>query len=73
MNVTIIGAGNMGKGLTKQLARAGHQVTVTPRDLGKAQALAKEFANVTAALAIRHWDLPMSSLPRPLMRMWYRH
>jgi predicted dinucleotide-binding enzyme len=51
MNVTIIGAGNMGKGLTKQLAKAGHRVTVTARDLGKAQALAKEFANVTAAPA----------------------
>lgn len=51
MKVTIIGAGSMGKGLTKQIAKAGHQVTVTARDLDKAQALAKEFANVTAAPA----------------------
>jgi len=51
MKVTIIGAGNMGKGLTKHLAKAGHQVTVTARDLGKAQALADEFAHVTAAPA----------------------
>lgn len=48
MKVTIIGAGNMGKGLAKQLAKAGHQVTVTARELEKAQALAQEFPNVTA-------------------------
>ena len=51
MKVTIIGAGNMGKGLTRQIAKAGHQVTVTARDLDKAEALAKEFANVTAVPA----------------------
>lgn len=51
MKVTVIGAGNMGSGLTKQLSKAGHQVTVTARDLGKAQALANEFTNVTAAPA----------------------
>lgn len=51
MKVTIIGAGNMGKGLTKQLSKAGHQVTVTARELDKAQALAKEFSNVNAAPA----------------------
>jgi 8-hydroxy-5-deazaflavin:NADPH oxidoreductase len=51
MKVTIIGAGNMGKGLTKQFAKAGHQVTVTARELGKARALAEEFSNVAAAPA----------------------
>lgn len=51
MKVTIIGAGNMGKGLTKQLSKAGHQLTVTAREPGNAQALAKEFPNVTAAPA----------------------
>lgn len=51
MKVTIIGAGNMGKGLTKQLSKAGHQVTVTARDLSKAEALAQEYANVTAVPA----------------------
>lgn len=49
MKVTIIGAGSMGKGLTRQIAKAGHQVTVTSRDVSKAQALAQEFANVSAA------------------------
>lgn len=51
MKVTIIGAGNMGKGLIKQLSKAGHQVTVTARELDKAQALAKKFTNVKAAPA----------------------
>lgn len=51
MRITVIGAGNMGKGLTRQLSKAGHQVTVTARDLGRAQALASEFENATAAPA----------------------
>jgi predicted dinucleotide-binding enzyme len=51
MNITIIGAGNMGRGLVQQLAKAGHQITVTARDLHKATQLAAEFAGVKAAPA----------------------
>lgn len=51
MKVTIIGTGNMGKGLAKQIAKAGHQVTITSRDLSKALLLANEFNNVNAAPA----------------------
>jgi predicted dinucleotide-binding enzyme len=51
MNVTIIGAGNMGRALVKQLSKAGHQITVTARELDKASQLATEFKNVTAAPA----------------------
>lgn len=40
MNVTIIGAGNMGSAFVKQLTRAGHNVTVTGRNPDKAQAAA---------------------------------
>ena len=40
MNVTVIGAGNMGSAIVKQLARAGHQVKVTARNPEKAQAVA---------------------------------
>lgn len=36
MKVTVIGAGNMGSALVKQCTRAGHQVSVTPRDAAKA-------------------------------------
>lgn len=43
MQVLVIGAGNMGSGFVKQLAAAGHQVTVTARDVAKAQAVAQPF------------------------------
>lgn len=36
MNITIIGAGNMGSAFVKQLVRAGHQVSVASRDSAKA-------------------------------------
>ncbi|MDP3668921.1 MAG: NADPH-dependent F420 reductase [Telluria sp.] len=51
MKVTIIGAGNMSKGLTKQLSTACHEVTITARDLSKAQTLSQEFTDVAAASA----------------------
>jgi predicted dinucleotide-binding enzyme len=42
MNITVIGSGNMGSGLVKQLTRAGHRVLVTGRDAAKAEALARK-------------------------------
>lgn len=48
MNITLIGAGNMGAGFAKQLSAAGHQVRVTARDLAKAEALAAAYQGVTA-------------------------
>lgn len=51
MNITVIGAGNMGSGLVKHLSKAGHRVTVTARDLDKARALADTFPNVSGAAA----------------------
>ena len=41
MKVTVLGAGNMGAAFVKQLSRAGHQVTVTARNLDKALAVAQ--------------------------------
>lgn len=43
MKVLIIGAGNMGAGFVKQLVAAGHQVSITSRDVAKAQAVAAPF------------------------------
>ncbi len=43
MKVLVIGAGNMGAGFVKQLAAAGHQVSVTARDITRAQAVAQQF------------------------------
>jgi 8-hydroxy-5-deazaflavin:NADPH oxidoreductase len=40
MKVTVIGAGNMGSAFVSQLARAGHQVSVTGRDPAKAAQVA---------------------------------
>ena len=40
MKITVIGAGNMGSAFVSQLARAGHQVSVTARDSGKAAQVA---------------------------------
>jgi predicted dinucleotide-binding enzyme len=40
MNITVIGAGNMGSAFVKQLTLAGHQVTVTARDVAKAETVA---------------------------------
>lgn len=51
MNITIIGAGNMGSGLVKQLAKAGHQLRVTARDSAKAAALAALHPNTRAVPA----------------------
>lgn len=48
MKVTVIGAGNMGAAFVKQLTRAGHQVTVTARQLDKAQAVAAANPGATA-------------------------
>lgn len=39
MNVTVLGAGNMGSALLKQLTRAGHKVRITARDAAKVKAL----------------------------------
>lgn len=48
MNILVIGAGNMGSAFVKQLTRAGHKVTVTARNLEKAQAVAAANPGATA-------------------------
>jgi 8-hydroxy-5-deazaflavin:NADPH oxidoreductase len=51
MKVLVIGTGNMGAGFVKQLTAAGHQVTVTARDAGKAQAVAQQHGAKAVAVA----------------------
>lgn len=51
MKVLVIGTGNMGAGFVKQLAAAGHQVSVTARDQTKAHAVAQQFGAVAVAAA----------------------
>jgi 8-hydroxy-5-deazaflavin:NADPH oxidoreductase len=43
MNVTIIGAGNMGRGIGHRLVAGGHDVTVVDRDPEEAGRLAEEL------------------------------
>ena len=42
MKITLIGSGNMGSGLAKQFAQAGHQVAILARDRAKAEELARQ-------------------------------
>jgi predicted dinucleotide-binding enzyme len=46
MNVTIVGAGNMGRGIATRLAAGGHAITFVSSDLAKADALAAEIRAV---------------------------
>ncbi len=48
MKTLVIGAGNMGSAFVKQLAAAGHTVSVTARDADKAAALAAQYPGVRA-------------------------
>jgi 8-hydroxy-5-deazaflavin:NADPH oxidoreductase len=43
MNVTIVGAGNMGRGIGHRLVAGGHDVTVVDRDPEEAERLAEEL------------------------------
>ncbi|MFT7772481.1 NADPH-dependent F420 reductase [Roseateles sp.] len=48
MKITVIGAGNMGSAFVGQLTRAGHQVSVTARDSGKAARVADAYPGARA-------------------------
>lgn len=48
MKITVIGTGSMGSAFVKQLTGAGHQVSVTARDGGKAARLAASHPGATA-------------------------
>ena len=48
MKVTVIGAGNMGSAFVKQLTRAGHQVSITARNLDKARTVAAAYPGAAA-------------------------
>ncbi len=43
MNVTILGAGNMGRGIATRMVAGGNSVTLLDRELDKAQELAREL------------------------------
>jgi 8-hydroxy-5-deazaflavin:NADPH oxidoreductase len=51
MNITILGAGNMGAAFAKQLTGAGHQVRVTGRNTAKVAAVAAAYPPAIASTA----------------------
>ena len=51
MNVTIVGAGNMGRGIGTRLGAGGHEVEIVDGDPGQARALAEELGGSATALA----------------------
>lgn len=52
MNVTIVGTGNMGRGIATRLLAGGHGVTLLDRDGAKAEALAGELGGSAGAGAV---------------------
>jgi predicted dinucleotide-binding enzyme len=52
MKITVVGTGNMGAAFVKQLARTGHQVSVTSRDSAKAAQLAAAYPGVKAVASV---------------------
>lgn len=46
MNITIVGAGNMGRGIASRLAAGGHTVTFVSRDPARAEAVAADLRAV---------------------------
>ena len=50
MKVTIVGAGNMGRGIGTRAVAGGHEVEIVDRDPAEAQKLAAELGGSTSAL-----------------------
>lgn len=66
MNITIIGAGNVGKALATSITRAGHQVTITAKRPEHAQEVAREVgANAATdnAAAVADADVVILAVP----------
>ncbi len=51
MKVTIVGAGNMGRGIGTRVVAGGHQVEIVDRNPAEAQQLAEDLGGSTTALA----------------------
>lgn len=49
MEVTIIGTGNMGRGIATRLLAGGHEVTLLDREVGKSEDLARELGGEVGA------------------------
>lgn len=56
MNVTIIGAGNMAKGIASRLLAGGNPITIIDRHSEKAESLAKELGKNLEKREVKHGD-----------------
>ncbi|CAM5642858.1 NADPH-dependent F420 reductase [Streptomyces purpurascens] len=56
MNITIIGAGNMARGIATRALAGGHTVHITAKDPAKASQLAEELRAQPAGAAVRAGD-----------------
>jgi 8-hydroxy-5-deazaflavin:NADPH oxidoreductase len=63
MNVTIIGAGNMGRGIGHVLMRGGHSVKIVDRDPEKAEHLAEELRSAAEGGATVEAAGPSAEVP----------
>ncbi len=64
MNITLIGTGNMGSALAKQVSGAGHTLTITGRNADKAKALAQTSgATYRAGAAAEGADVVIVATP----------
>jgi 3-hydroxyisobutyrate dehydrogenase-like beta-hydroxyacid dehydrogenase len=54
MRITIIGAGNMGRGIATRSIAGGHEVEIVDRDPAEARKLAQELGVWGAEILIHH-------------------
>jgi len=73
MNVTLIGAGNMGRGIGHRVVAGGHSVTIVDHNPEAAQNLAAELKGVASAGAKVDVDTLENVLPGDLviLALWY--
>ena len=62
MNVTIIGAGNMGRGIGHRMVAGGHDVTIVDRDPEEAERLMEDLRGATEAGATVEAEGPGAEL-----------
>lgn len=72
MEIAIVGTGNMGTGLAKSFARAGHSVTLISRSDEKAASLAKQISGESGgAVSGATYDLPVTADVVVLATHWW--
>src|SRR5688500_16942569 len=74
MNVLIIGAGNMGRGIATRLATTNARVVMHDVDSAKADGLAKELSSVAKTGSVRTTSAPREAVANSdivILASWY--